>query len=248
MLSAIIVDDENKARENLKHIIRDHVGDVHVLATCGSIQEAVLKIHEHKPDLVFLDILMKGETGFDLFEKVKDIKFDVIFVTAYDEYAMKALKVNAVDYILKPIDVEDLKQAVDKVKHKKGKGIKGEEIGVLLNQIHLSKNIKKIALPTLEGLVFVHIDDIIRCESDENYTTFYLAGKERKVVSKTIKYFEELLEPHHFFRSHRSHLINLNHIKEYIRGDGGYIVMSDGSEVMLARRKKDEFMTLFMAE
>jgi two-component system LytT family response regulator len=248
MITAIIIDDELKARENLKYILRENFSDVHVVALCGTIQDAVAKIQEHKPDLVFLDIMMKGETGFDLFDKLSDIKFDVVFVTAYDEYAMKALKMNAVDYILKPIDLEDLENALKKVNSKKHKPLKGDELRPLLEQINIHKNIQKIALPTLEGLVFVQINDIVRCESDENYTTFYFAGKTKKVVSKTIKYFEDLLLPHHFFRSHRSHLINLHHIREYIRGDGGYIVMSDGSEVMLARRKKEEFMKLFMAE
>lgn len=249
MLKAIIVDDEIKARENLRHIIQDLQVSVEICATCGSIQEAVQAIEFNKPDLVFLDILMKGETGFDLFEKIKKIDFDVVFITAYDEYAMKALKLNAIDYILKPIDSDDLKKAIEKVQAKKKDGGHPiDQISALLNTLKPNVNLQKIALPTLEGLYFVQIDDIIRCESDENYTTFFLKNKEKRVVSKTIKYFEELLSPYPFFRSHRSHLINLHHIKEYVRGDGGYIVMNDGSEVMLARRKKEEFLRLFMAE
>ncbi len=248
MLTAIIVDDEAKARENLKYILKDLDLDVHVAATCGTIQEAVDQIAVQKPDLVFLDIMMKGETGFDLFEKIANITFDVVFITAYDEYAMKALKLNAVDYLLKPIDSDDLLKAIEKVKKRKSNPVRGENLSQLLNTIKPNKNLHKIALPTLEGLYFVQIEDIIRCESDENYTTVFLKTKEKKVVSKTIKYFEELLTAHSFFRSHRSHLINLAHIKEYIKGDGGYIVMNDGSEVMLARRKKEEFLKLFMLD
>ncbi len=249
MIKAVIVDDESKARENLKFIIEDNFPNIEIVKLCGTIQEAVDTIEFEKPDLVFLDIMMKGESGFDLFDKLSNITFDVIFITAYDEYAMKALKLNAVDYLLKPIDVEDLSKAIEKVSNKKQKSSdKGKDLADLLNVLKPNKKINKIALPTQEGLYFVSVDDIIRCESDENYTLFYLKSGEKKLVSKTIKFFEDMLQSYNFFRCHRSSLVNLSYIKEYIRGDGGYIIMQDGSEVMVARRKKEEFMKLFSSD
>lgn len=246
-LKAIIIDDESKARENLKFIISDNFGNkVSVKDTSGTVDEGLSSIAKHQPDIVFLDILMKGETGFDLLEKVKDPTFDVIFTTAYDEYAIKALKLNAIDYLLKPIDIEELELAIQKVEDRKAsKDIPSSDLVEVIKNLNTNKSLNKIAIPTTEGLLFVSINDIIRCESDENYTLFYLSNGTKKLVSKTIKFYEEILTTYNFFRTHRSHLVNLSYIKEYIRGDGGYLLLKDGSEVQVSRRKREEFLKLF---
>lgn len=248
MVKAIIIDDETKARENLSILLKDYCPNVNVVASVGNINGAVEEIQAQSPDCVFLDIKMKGELGFDLFEKLEEINFKVVFTTAFDEYALKALKLNAIDYLLKPIDIEELKEAVEKVEEsiKDGGGIIGKEnIQNLLRGLTGERSLEKIAIPTVEGLKFINIKDIIRCESDENYTMFFFTDGDKKLVSKTIKFYDELLSPYNFFRTHRSHLVNLNHVKEYYRGDGGSVLMSDGSEVLVARRKKEAFLQNF---
>ncbi len=161
---------------------------------------------------------------------------------------MKALKMNAIDYLLKPIDIDDLEKAIAKAKEQAKNAISTSDLASLLDNLKPNKKINKIALPTIEGLTFISMDNIVRCESDENYTQFFLTNGEKKLVSKTIKFYEDILVHHNFFRTHRSHLVNLTHIKEYIRGDGGYLVMNDGSEVMVSRRKREEFLKLFSGE
>lgn len=244
MIRTVIVDDEERGVKNLTALLNQYCPAIELAATAGSAEEGIKIIHEHKPDLVFLDIEMPFGSGFDLLEKVKPITFEVIFTTAYDQYALKAIKFCALDYLLKPIDVEELAAAVDKVeKNQKQKDI-SRHLDVLLdNMRNVNGNTaRRIALPTNEGLEFVEIQQIIRCEAVGNYTEFHLRDNKRFLSTKTLKQFEELLEAYNFIRVHHSHLINLDHILKYSKGDGGYVTMTDSTTVTIAKRKKNEFL------
>lgn len=246
MLKTLIVDDEEKARVNLQSLLNEYCENVEVVAMAGSIADAIKMIDEKTPDLVFLDVKMHGETGFDLLEQMNDFDFDIIFITAFDEYAFKAFKFSALDYLLKPINIDELIVAVNKANEQKSVRNAKQQMDMVIDNIRSTGNkFRKIALPTLDGLLFIELDEIIRCESAENYTNFYLKSGKKILVSKTIKYFEELLSDHNFFRVHRSHLINLDHIEKYVKGEGGYAIMSDESSVLISRRKKEPFLRQF---
>ncbi|MBN4081670.1 response regulator transcription factor [bacterium AH-315-C07] len=243
MLKAIIVDDEEKARFNLKSLVSDYCDEVLVTDMVGTVAEAQEAIDGSKPDLVFLDINMKNETGFDLLKKVRECSFETIFTTAHDQYAVEAFKFNAVDYLLKPIDIQELIEAIKRVEARVKKGNDHTHISSLLELVNSNQTtIDKIGLPTMEGLIFIKICEIVRCEANDNYTFFFTMQGGKVLVSKTIKYYEELLKGHNFFRTHQSHLVNLEHIQKYVRGEGGYIEMCDGSSVLVSRRKKEEFL------
>ena len=241
----IIVDDEKGGRESLKKLLERHCPEIEVIATAANINVAREKITALQPDLVFLDIEMPGGSGFDLLEQLSDKSFSVIFITAYDQFAIKAIRFSAIDYLLKPVDPEELKNAVSAfvLKHKAKDESIDDRIKVLMENMQPGNSNKKIALPEQDGLVFVYIKDIIRCYSEGSYTRIILKDK-KILVSRTIGELDELLtgSDERFFRVHRSHLINLSHIKRYVKGDGGYAVMDDGSEVEISRRKRNEFI------
>ena len=244
MLKTIIVEDEEKARLNLKHILYEYCKNVEVVDMQDGVKSGIASIKKHNPDLVFLDVKMRGETGFDLLEQIGDINFEIIFTTAHNEYALRAFKFSAIHYLLKPIDIDQLVNAVERVKERQNHKFDKSRFDLAIENLKDQKNsFRKIALPTTDGLVFIQIEDIIRCESEDNYTYFFLQNERRILVSKTIKYFEELLVDHNFFRVHQSHLINLNHINKYHKGEGGYATMADGSSVPVSRRKKNSFLT-----
>jgi two-component system LytT family response regulator len=242
-IKVIVIDDEKGARESLHNLIDKYCPQIEVAAKASNIDEAFKLINELSPQLIFLDIEMPNGNGFDLLQKFDSINFDIIFTTAYDHYAIKAIKYSAIDYLLKPIDIDDLKNAVERVvKKQKDKTIQNEQLLSLLSNIKPEQNDKKIALHDGDGLTFVRLKEIIRCESDGNYTSIILEGNKRIVTSKTLGEYEELFSNENFFRVHRSHLIHLHHIKKYIKGEGGYVLMSDGSQVEVSRRKKQEFL------
>jgi two-component system LytT family response regulator len=218
-----------------------------VVGNADSIGPAEELIRKMKPDLVFLDVEMPFGNGFDLLEKFEKINFSVIFSTAYDHYAVKAIKINALDYLLKPVDINDLKIAVGKVegKLKESNSDTTWQLEALLNNIKEKGLVKKIAVPSLNGLTFINIEEIVRCESDVNYTNIFLTDRKKITVSKPLKEYEELLSEYNFFRIHNSALINMIHVKQYIKGEGGYLVMSDGVSVEVSRRKKAEFLDKF---
>jgi len=242
MITALIVDDEKNSCETLQSLLTDCCLDVSVVKYCQTIDEAVKAVELHHPDVVFLDINMKGENGFDLLERVKTIDFEIIFTTAFSEYAIKAFKFSAIDYLLKPIDVDELMAAVDRV-------IKRKRAEAPTRYEYLRQNLKmsdgqhfKLALPTSEGLTFIKISDIIYCEADSNYTTFFLTDGKKIIVSHTLKEYEEILSDYRFFRIHHSYLVNLDAIKQYVRGDGGHVVMINGAALDVAKRRKEEFL------
>ena len=245
MIKALIVDDEENARGNLEVLLQDYCEEVTIVAMLDNVTDGLNAAKKHKPDLVFLDIEMNGETGFDLLSRLEDIDFDVVFTTAHSDYALKAFRFNATDYLLKPIDINELIGAVAKTSKRISNRLSKNKLDQIISRATGTNNeiFKKIALPTVDGLIFVERDHVIRCESADNYTTFYLDDGCKIMVSKTIKHFEEMLSEHNFFRVHQSHLINLMHLKQYHKGEGGYAIMSDDSSVIVSRRKKEAFLS-----
>ena len=238
-MKAIIVEDEQYNRENLRQLLWKHCPEVEIISSCASATEAYDVIVNLKPELLFLDIEMPGGNGFSLLEKLLHIHFEVIFVTAYDHYGIKAIKFSALDYLLKPIDIQELTEAVRKAGEKINLKMENQRMYHLLQNNKLPDGSKTLALSLTDKIEFVEINSIIRCEAENNYTTFYLKDGQKWVVSKTLKEFDELLTPYHFLRVHQSHLINLNEVKSFIKTDGGYIRMKDGSNVSISRQRKD---------
>lgn len=244
MLRAIIVDDEPKSCDTLSTMIAEFVDGVTVVAVENGVQSAIKSINQHKPDIVFLDIEMNSETGFDLLTQMPSIDFEVVFTTAFEQYALKAIKFAALDYLLKPIDIGELEESVEKVKEKrKSKDLNQGLEALMANLKSTSSSQHQIALPSSDGLLFVHVTDIIYCQADGPYTYFYLKDGSKVTVSKNLKEYEELLEDHYFFRVHKSYLINLKEMKRYVKGDGGYVIMSNDKEVDVSKRKKESFMS-----
>lgn len=245
MISTVIVDDEVNGRENLVNLIFKFCPDIQIVGMASSVDEAIVMIKDKNPDLIFLDIEMPFKNGFDLLELVNPITFDVIFTTAFDHYAIRAIKFSALDYLLKPIDIEELKLSVSKLIQKKAaKESSTKNFELLLSNMKVRNKLQKIAVPTLDGLIFVNIMDIIRCEADNNYTRIFVVNSDAILVSKTLKDYEDMLAGMNFFRIHHANLINLQHVKKYIRGEGGFVVLSDNISVEVSRRRKNEFLKL----
>ena len=241
MITAIIVDDEPKGRLALRQKLENYC-NITVVAEAADGAEALSLIKKHKPQLIFLDIEMPRMNGFEMLNELKEKNFHIIFTTAYDQYAIKAIKYAAFDYLLKPVDVAELKSAIERISN--GLPLQTNKQAELLQQNiqHPKKQLNKLAIPTLEGLLFFDINDIIQLEANSNYTIIHFSGKEKITASKTLKDFEDILPTDTFFRTHHSHLINLNYIKKYIKGDGGQIEMQNGNYVDVSRRKKEEFL------
>ena len=243
MIKALIVEDETQSRQLLNTLITKYCTDIQVVDTAANVEQAMQAINKHQPDLVFLDITMPDGTGFDLLEKMSPIKFDVIFTTATDKYAINAIKYSALDYLLKPIDVEELKYSVSKLIQKRS------QLNTVENLAHLLQNLKqsnesyqKITLPTGTAYEIIYIKDIVRCEAEGSYSMFYMINGKRLLVTAGLKHYEDLLPQKEFMRIHHHHLININHVIRYIKINGGFAVMSDNTEIEISRRKKDEFL------
>ena len=240
MIRAVIIDDEQESRNAISNILKNFCDGVTVVGQAENVNGGVKVISEEKPDVIFLDIQMPDGTGFDLLERTKGQNYQVIFVTAYDRFALKAIKFSALDYLLKPVDPQQLIDAVNKIKEP---GLDVETITHKIQTLLRNKNgFERITLPTFEGFRFINIKDIIRCEADNNYTNFYLNSGEKILVTKTLKEYDDTLSGLDFVRVHQSHLVNIKFVDRYIKGDGGTIVMADGSEVDVSRRRKDEFL------
>lgn len=244
MISAIIIDDEQHCIDRLSKLLKTYCYQtVGVMGYFQTIEEGIRGVKSLQPELVFLDIQIHDKTSFDLLNQLNEITFEVIFTTAFEKYAIQAFKFSALDYLLKPIDADDLKQAVEKLNKKISKEETSKKLETLLhNMKDLQGLSKKIAIPTINGLMFIQINDIIRCESSVNYTTIFLKDKQKITVAKTLKEFEELLTDHHFFRVHNSHLINLGYIKSYQKGKGGSVLLTDNSEIEVSTRRKEAFL------
>ncbi|PWT99092.1 MAG: DNA-binding response regulator [Bacteroidetes bacterium] len=246
MIKAIIIDDEIHCLDTLNILLTDYCPEVQVVEQCVLARKAIGAIEKHKPDLIFLDIEMPAMNGFELLEQLVPFSFSLIFTTSYDQYAIKAIKFSALDYLLKPIDPKELVAAVQKVRTKKHPPSL-EQFQVLLNHIqHKEANFNKLAVPTSEGYELLLVTDIVRCEADDNYTHVFLKNKKKITACRTLKEIEEQLDSFaSFLRVHHSYLVNLNEISRYIRGEGGYLIMSDGSTVNVSRSRKDALLKFF---
>jgi two-component system LytT family response regulator len=236
---AIIVDDEDRSRQTLNGLISRYCPEVTVIGEAASVTEAKQLLAIHAPDLVFLDIQLPDGTGCDLLEQIPDRRFDVIFTTAHDEYSLKAFQYAALHYLLKPISYVQLREAIARMKPPV-KDERDERYRVMHEQLH--ENRKNIVLTSLEGFVVVQIDDIVRLEADANYTHIFFTKEKPFVASRNLSHFEELLSDAGFVRVHNKHLVNVKHVRGYHRGRGGYVEISDGSQVEVSIRKKDEFL------
>lgn len=242
-MTALIIDDEKHCRDVLRLLLQKTYPALQVLDTCVDGPSGLSAIERHRPDLVFLDIEMPGMTGFEMLSQCSYRDFKLIFTTAYDEYAIQAIKHNALDYLLKPVDKDELVKAVQKASENT-QAPATNRIEQLLQQVQPQKTMGKVALPTLEGLLFINPDDIYYCEADGGYTRFFLPTGKPTIISKTLKEVEEVLDNKGFCRVHASYLINLKHVERYIRGDGGEIIMADGKNIPVSRNKKQEFLNL----
>ena len=248
-IRAIIVDDESRHHETLGKMLNTFCPEIELCGNANSVKEAVDIINYNQPQLVFLDIEMPGGNGFTLFDHYDDPPFEVVFTTAHDLYAINAIKYAALDYLMKPINIRELQEAVERASliiSKKGAS-SNRKFDVLKSNLQLEdKRFTKIALPSSEGIDFIEADVIIRAEAERSYSNFYLDNGKKILVSKPLKEYEALLEQCNFFRVHKSHMINLNHIEKYIKGKGGYVIMKDGSHVDVSVRKKEDLLNRLM--
>jgi two-component system LytT family response regulator len=245
MINTILIDDEVTGLESLKLSIEKYCPDIAVKGAFKSPQLGLAGIRKIKPDLVFLDVQMPQMSGFDVLQQASPINFDVIFVSAYDQYAIKAIRFSALDYLLKPVDVDELIHAVRKAKDRVNKKSSIYQYQSVLNNIQLkSGKIEKLAVPTADGIDFFETRDIIYCKADGSYTVIMLKNNQRVFVCKNLIDFENLLIDSGFCRVHHSHLINLSHVQKYVKGEGGYVILTDNHHVDISRRKKEEFLAL----
>ena len=243
MATAIIIDDESSSRNALRQKLTNHCEDIIIIAECETGEEGIKNIEEKKPDIIFLDVEMPRMNGFTMLQQLHNRNFELIFITAYDHYAIKAIKFSALDYLVKPVDVTDLRTAVEKAIQKRKQTTGNERLELLLqNFMHEKKEQQRLAIPSMEGLQFINVNDIIYLEAQSNYTIIYLHDSHKLTVSKTLKDFEELLPLPGFIRIHHSFIINRAAVEKYIKGEGGQVVMKNGIILDVARRKKDEFM------
>jgi two-component system LytT family response regulator len=245
-MKAVIIDDEKDSRDVLANYVSKYCKDVTVCGFGESVDSGLSAIKAHEPDIVFLDIEMPYGNGFDLLDRVEKVSFETIFVTAFDHYAMQALNQSAAYYLLKPIDIDELVKAVDKIKKEKQEDHPIHHAQVLLDNIRSgSAQTQKIMLPTMEGFEIVHVKTILYCEAVDNFTKFYFETGTPLLICRTLKYFEELLKNYSFFRIHRSYLINPEYVIRYSKGKGGYVTMKNNKELEISPTRKKEFLDVF---
>ncbi len=246
MYTTILIDDEVHCTESLALLLAKKHPEFKILGKFNESKAALDFLNENQVDIIFLDIEMPTMNGFELLSSVKSLNFDVVFVTAYDQYAIKAFTYSAISYLLKPVDQEDLEESIIRWKEKQNKSL-------ALNQLHLMHDLltntnklkTKVALPASDGLEFIEIKNIMRCESESNYTRLYCVDKTKHLICRTLKEVEKVLKESGFVRVHHSHLINPQYIKKFVRNDGGYIIMDDGEQISVSRTKKDRLFELF---
>jgi two-component system LytT family response regulator len=243
MMKVLIIDDENRTRDLIAKMINSFGLNVEAISAGESVKTGIEAIQKHHPDLVFLDIQMPDGTGFDVLNALPEKKFEVIFITAHEEFAIKAIKFSALDYILKPVDPSELRTALEfAMSSIKDKKYPAQYEALVQNIVPTQK--RKLVLKTTESVYIVELEDIIRCEADRNYTIVYLSGKRKILISKTLKDYEDLLGAYNFLRVHQSHLINLDFVERYDKLDGGSVIMKDGSHIPLSAVKKDLFFKI----
>jgi len=246
MIRTVVIEDEEHSRKMLMGMLREHCREINIVADADSVRSGLTAIAELRPDLVFLDIELQSETSFEILEKLPEINFELVFTTAFDHYALKAIKFCAIDYLLKPIDLTELQMAVAKAEKRLNREHLNKNLEVLLNNLKSgSQNHHRIALSTLEGLLFVNVRDIIYCESNGPYTKFVFRQANSIITSRHLKEYEDLLSGYEFFRIHKSYLVNLQEIQKYIRGDGGHLIMSDGAILNVSKQRKENFLSIY---
>jgi two-component system LytT family response regulator len=243
MIRTLIIDDEENNRQRLTGLIEEHFPTIDIVGEADGVATGLKAIEEHQPDLVLLDIKMADGDAFDLLQQIKSIFFKIIFITAFEEYALKSFKFSALDYLLKPVTIDDLRMAFDKAEKQILTELK-LQVATLQNNLSSSKY-KTLVLRTAEKIYFIDTQDIIRCESDRNYTYFFVNEQKKHIVSQPLKEYEEILSEHGFFRIHKSHMINLSYIESFDKADGGSIILKDKTELPVARRKKAELLEIF---
>jgi len=241
-MNTVIMEDESHSAEALKTMLTDYCPEVNITGMYHTVADGVRALQQNPVPLVFLDIMLKDGTGFDILRQLKHHNFHVVFTTAYDEFALKAIKFSALDYLLKPISLKELCESVQKAIRISSDSQLNRNINHLLLNMTGKEKLKQISLPTLSGYTFVEIGSIVRFEADGSYTKVFFTNGEEMTLSHHLKYFEDLLESENFFRVHHSDLINLNLIRKYVKGSGGYIVMRDGSKVDIAIRRKEDLL------
>lgn len=246
MIRCVLIDDENNSLEMMEWLIKTYCPKVSIEAMCNSSEKGIEAIKRYKPDVVFLDIEMPHMNGFDMLEQFDKLSFDVVFCTAYDQFAIRAFKYSALNYLLKPVDPADLQDTIRRLEEKKSSPSK-EQMEMLLQNIrgNAKPPVQRIALTTNDGMIFVSTQDILYCEAESNYTSVVLKGGKKILVSKVLKDIDETLSGNDFYRIHNSFLININHIKKYVRGDGGYVIMENDVTISISRSRRHEFMELF---
>ncbi|MBK7220464.1 MAG: response regulator [Saprospiraceae bacterium] len=246
MLTALIIDDEEKGRLVLRQKLADHCPDVVVIGEADGGENGKSMIESLRPDVVFLDIEMPGINGFEMLNKLNEKNFHLIFTTAYNQYAIKAIKFAAFDYLLKPIDIEELKAAISRIRNLKTADVSGQLEVLTLNSQKSIKNFNKIAIPTLDGFSFFDLNELIHLDADSNYTLLHFTENRKILASRTLKEFEDQLEEERFIRLHNSHLVNVSFITRYIKGEGGQVVLANGKIIDVSRRKKADLMKMLL--
>ncbi len=243
MITAVIIEDEINGLNNLKNLLNEHCEDLEVIGEAGSVAQGVSLFSDPniKPDVAFLDISLPDGQVFSLLNQIRPIDFDVIFVTAYQDYAIKACEYSSIGYIVKPIDPDMLREAVSRIKPRQSNQTDGR-LDIFNNYYNNPNAFTKMSISALDGIYFVNIKDIVRFEAEDNYTHIYLNSGERITASKTIKAYEDMLVPFNFYRVHKRHVINLNYMRKFVKGDGGYLVMDDDIKIEVSRRRRPAFM------
>ena len=245
-LKAIIVEDEKTGRETLAHYLKSYCPQVELVGMAEAVKPGLTLIDRYKPDLVFLDIEMPFGNGFDLLEQVGEPDFDVIFITAFSEYALRAIQVSAAHYLLKPLNIDELVEAVQKVEAARSKARDFNQTRILVENVQLeNRQLHKMVLPTMEGFEVIRINQIVYCTAQDNFTEFHLTDGHKKLICRSLKHYEELLDDFDFIRIHKSYLINKHYVSKYRKGKGGTVVMSTGAEVEVSASRKAEFLQRF---
>jgi len=244
-MNIAIVDDEQHCIDALLELLNHYSEHIDSIKTYGNVEAAVKGINSFKPDILFLDIQLQDQTGFDVLKQLRFKDFNLVFCTAFEQYAITAFKFSAMDYLLKPIAGEEFNETMEKLLAKSEKDALNGKMQVLMSHLESSgQQHKKICIPTIDGYMFLKMQEIIRCQADVNYTYIFTADQQKFVVSKTLKHFEDLLKPPHFFRIHNSHLVNMDYIQKYTKGKGGFVTLSDQTVLEVSTRRKDEFLRL----
>jgi len=241
MLRVVIVEDEVHSREALKSLLTEFCEGVEIVGMASDVETAVSLIKKTSPDLLFLDVELQTGTGFDVLDQLDEVNFEIVFTTAFEQYAVKAIKLSSLDYLLKPIDIEELQRAVEKASVKKDEDVQKQKLETLMSNLG-SAGKKKICLATSDGIEFINILDIVHCEANGSYTNFHLTNGTTILVSKNLKEYETILTDQNFMRVHNSYLINLAEVKKFVKSEGGYILMKNNAQISISQKKRDEFL------